>query len=658
MIIKKLDIAGFGKFQNFSLDFSPNCNVIYGENEAGKSTLHAFIQAMLYGIPASPSRKEEFFRHRPFSKNQPFGGSLFFSFQGKNYRLSRDFLSDGKAEIFQEDSDIRNAESYNKNANSLIEHADIFLEEVLSSFSLESFKNTVSIRQLKSTTDREMIKELQNIFSNMEHSGNMNINPDAAISFLEEKEKEVKEQIYFQAEKEYSSLLGEAKNIQKERAQEEFYSNSEGEIPLSLSEAIRHEDSRKKQIAEDLEEKISELAGLQKELQGLEDLLKRETFSSSEEAEEEEKQLKELLSENQEEKEEKNYSPLFPVLLIFLALFFLSYSFFSWLYFYTSLPLPAVFSLRVNGISMLYPSACASLFFFIFSWTISSEKKKRAEQKRLRELSYKSILEKRHISDFASFTNSSKEEVAEAGDPAFFSPYVVESYYSEIKKSFDLISQKRIEIEKINRDILFLKEEEEREGELQKSYIEKEHSLENSLRQISNLQNRAEQIRPCLQENEKYKEKLEAIEEAKERIKSLSETIYHSFAFYLNKETASALSKITKERYDSLFIDQNLRIYVDTREKLIPLEQVSTGTIDQLYLSLRLATAKIMQKNTEEALPLLFDDSFAMYDENRLSATLDFVNKEYPSQILLFSCHKREAEVLKKLNIPFRNITL
>ena len=65
-----------------------------------------------------------------------------------------------------------------------------------------------------------------------------------------------------------------------------------------------------------------------------------------------------------------------------------------------------------------------------------------------------------------------------------------------------------------------------------------------------------------------------------------------------------------------------------------------------------------MQKNTEEALPLLFDDSFAMYDENRLSATLDFINKEYPSQILLFSCHKREAEVLKKLNIPFRNITL
>ena len=103
MIIRKLEIAGFGKFQNFSLEFSPSCNVIYGENEAGKSTIHAFIQAMLYGIPSSPSRKEEFFRHRPFSKNLPFGGSLIFSFQGKDYRLSRNFLSGGNAEIFPEE---------------------------------------------------------------------------------------------------------------------------------------------------------------------------------------------------------------------------------------------------------------------------------------------------------------------------------------------------------------------------------------------------------------------------------------------------------------------------------------------------------------------------------------------------------------------------
>ena len=151
MIITSLEISGFGKFHHFSLDFSPLCNVIYGENEAGKSTLHAFIQGMLYGIPSSPSRKEQFSRHRPFQKELPFGGKLFFSYQNKSYCLSRDFLSGGNAVILQLDT------------NTPVSDADCFLEEVLSSFSSESFHNTVFIRQLKSGTDREMVKELQKI---------------------------------------------------------------------------------------------------------------------------------------------------------------------------------------------------------------------------------------------------------------------------------------------------------------------------------------------------------------------------------------------------------------------------------------------------------------------------------------------------------------
>ena len=57
MIITSLEIFGFGKFHQFSLHFSDKYNVIYGENEAGKSTLHSFIRAMLFGVPSTPSRK-------------------------------------------------------------------------------------------------------------------------------------------------------------------------------------------------------------------------------------------------------------------------------------------------------------------------------------------------------------------------------------------------------------------------------------------------------------------------------------------------------------------------------------------------------------------------------------------------------------------------
>ena len=59
MFIKKIHIYGYGKLENYQLDFSRGVNVLYGENEAGKSTIFSFIHAMLFGFPqrnqAAPS---------------------------------------------------------------------------------------------------------------------------------------------------------------------------------------------------------------------------------------------------------------------------------------------------------------------------------------------------------------------------------------------------------------------------------------------------------------------------------------------------------------------------------------------------------------------------------------------------------------------------
>ena len=646
MIITSLEISGFGKFHQFSLDFSPLCNVIYGENEAGKSTLHAFIQGMLYGIPSSPSRKEQFFRHRPFQKELPFGGKLFFSYQNKSYCLSRDFLSGGNAVILQLDT------------NTPVSDADCFLEEVLSSFSSESFHNTVFIRQLKTGTDREMVKELQKIFSNMEHSGNMHINPEAAIAYLSEEEKRIQEQIYFQAEKEYSALLGDVKNSQRELSAKER-EETPGLISDSASEAKASTSfQEEKNYKNLLENKISAILHLQKEIQTLEEFVHKEGFHSEEEVLNEESTVKQLLSESEALDGQKKQAFLFPFCLLFLSVLFLCYSLLSYLYFYTDYPIPCFFAFQIHSVPMLYPAFCLGLFFGIFSFTSFVERKKRIQLEQKQNLFFREIANKRNFAAYAAFSNSSKEEVDKSAPSSLFSPYVLDKYYSEVKSNFTLLSEKRAKIEELNIDISALKEEEQKEEERKKRLEEEENVLEEKLRQIGSWQNRAEQIRPSLYDNEKLREKLEAIAEAKERIHALSEEIYQSFAFYLNKETAKILSYITGERYDSLFIDQNLRIFVNTKEKMLPLEQASTGTIDQLYLSLRLAMAKLLQKERKEYLPLLFDDSFAMYDENRLAAALSFVNKAYPAQILLFTCHKREAEVLQQLDIPFHMSSL
>lgn len=61
MRIISLHIYGFGKFVDKKIEFiSPNFQVFYGENEAGKSTILAFIRAVLFGFPTKQSKEERF----------------------------------------------------------------------------------------------------------------------------------------------------------------------------------------------------------------------------------------------------------------------------------------------------------------------------------------------------------------------------------------------------------------------------------------------------------------------------------------------------------------------------------------------------------------------------------------------------------------------
>jgi len=103
-------------------------------------------------------------------------------------------------------------------------------------------------------------------------------------------------------------------------------------------------------------------------------------------------------------------------------------------------------------------------------------------------------------------------------------------------------------------------------------------------------------------------------------------------------------------------VDEKLNVKVAYVDRFVELDKLSAGTIEQIYLALRLAISRIIFK--EEKMPLLLDDTFAYYDEERLSATLEYLAKEKDRQILIFTCHKREEGILNELNIPYHKITL
>ena len=76
MIIKSLEIYGYGKFVSRKIQFNQQFTEIFGENEAGKSTVQAFIHSILFGFP---TKKENEPRLEPRLGNQ-YGGKLTVAF--------------------------------------------------------------------------------------------------------------------------------------------------------------------------------------------------------------------------------------------------------------------------------------------------------------------------------------------------------------------------------------------------------------------------------------------------------------------------------------------------------------------------------------------------------------------------------------------------
>lgn len=102
MKIDSIYIESFGKFKNYKLDFKDGMNIIYGDNEAGKSTIMAFIEMMFYGRTAQEKSTDVGKSLR--KKYAPWDGSamcgeLEFSYGGRSYRIRKVFKKTIKTDI-------------------------------------------------------------------------------------------------------------------------------------------------------------------------------------------------------------------------------------------------------------------------------------------------------------------------------------------------------------------------------------------------------------------------------------------------------------------------------------------------------------------------------------------------------------------------------
>ena len=148
-----LYIKGFGKFHDTFVSFEDGLNLVYGKNEAGKSTIHTFIRGMLFGIERQRGRAAKndlYSKYEPWENSSTYEGQLRLESGGTIYRFERSFQKNKKEFIIVNETTGREAEP-----------TKALLDEILCGLSETAYNNTISIGQLKSATEGGMISELK-----------------------------------------------------------------------------------------------------------------------------------------------------------------------------------------------------------------------------------------------------------------------------------------------------------------------------------------------------------------------------------------------------------------------------------------------------------------------------------------------------------------
>lgn len=172
---------------------------------------------------------------------------------------------------------------------------------------------------------------------------------------------------------------------------------------------------------------------------------------------------------------------------------------------------------------------------------------------------------------------------------------------------------------------------------------------------LYNIAEQLEQLSLQGYREQELQQEIDAVTLASVELERLARELCEEAGDTLNAEVSRYISAITQGRYDSVRVDEKGKLWalIDGRE--VPPDVLSRGTLEQFYMALRLAAGKTVTK--EEPMPIFLDDTFALYDDDRLCRTLQMLSG-MNTQILLFTCQKREAQMLSEMGAAYHLINL
>ena len=185
MKINKLQINAFGNIENKEIELSENINIVYGKNEAGKSTLLKFIVDSLYGISKNKRGKEfsDYDRYKPW-KTEEFSGKLTYTLDnGKKYEVFRDFNKKNPKIYDEELNDISKEFTIDKNNGNQFFTEQTKIDEATFISTLVSMQQEVRLGKQEQNT---LLQKLANLAG----TGEDNVSYKKAIEKINKRQVE------------------------------------------------------------------------------------------------------------------------------------------------------------------------------------------------------------------------------------------------------------------------------------------------------------------------------------------------------------------------------------------------------------------------------------------------------------------------------------
>ncbi len=637
MRIDKLHIISYGKLRDMQITFGNGLNIILGKNEAGKSTIMAFIKAMLYGFTGRGTGGDRK-RYTPWDSGVMAGELTFTAKDGKQYVIQR---KSGRTPA-QDTCHIIDAVTG--------EAATISIEEEIG-IGENGFLKTLFVRQISAGIhggDDELTDKLINLaVSGDEDTGYhkaIDILKNAArlykhqrgeggkIYSLQRKVMELGEELAA-AETENHAILSKMARVEMLRR----------EIPKYREDLLRQDDGRK---ALEISHVFSNIKGAKMQVEAAENALtaakeryqavldELQKFSAFD------RPIQDIVYQEtdtpekiqrQHEAEKKNTIRL----MLFAALFLLAGVVMQFVPVgLARIPLTA---LGIGGIALI--------LFLAYKRkkksNITEEMLKNAE-----EIQAKKAAELSHFGcrTLQEYTEAVAQKTALSEKKELVLQYVAECE-ARVRKEEENLAYHMKALEQYG-DAEKLAAQNPQEAV--RAAEEKKRILDNMVSEAANLEGiLSESLKKTRLKDvictEKY-EAEEALREAEQTYEAILAAqnaldeafseLCRDFTPKINALASEYLSVLTGKK-EGMLLDKQYNITLD-REGHRGVQFFSDGTIDQAYLAARLSMASLLFSES----PIFLDDVFYQYDEERTQNAMHLLHTLGDKrQIILFSCH-------------------